>query len=70
MAKFILEEEKSEEHTHVYETKTELLEGTADFVMNEKRVSLKLNEVIAVPANTRHTVINTGSGPVVFNCWC
>lgn len=70
MATYIINPSESVSHSHkTYSTST-LLEGKADIVINDKRISMILNEPISVPPNTEHEVINTGDEVCKTKCWC
>ena len=68
MATIILEPGEAFEHYHNSESHTTHVEGDLALSFNENTITLSEGQMIIVPANTSHTVKNTGMAPAIFQC--
>src|SRR5215467_5346497 len=57
-----------------YHRKTEeiyyILSGKGEMTIDDRKQDVGSLDAIAIPPGAVHTILNTGSEPLVFLCWC
>lgn len=69
MAQIILEPGEVFEHFHAEVSRTQLLEGSIRFTMNQREVPMQTLQTVEVPAHIPHVIENTGQIPAVVLCY-
>lgn len=70
MASFHLEVGEYQEHSHQVPSTSVLVRGRADMIVGSRRFALEIGSVEQIPAQTSHTVVNTGVDVAVVKCVC
>lgn len=68
MAQIILDPGETFEHFHSCESESILLEGEARLIVGGRVEPLVPGRVVTIPADTPHTLENTGGAPARFAC--
>ena len=55
-------------HTNLVEHEQYVLNGEAELRIGEEKINVKRDDVVFIPANTKHDYVNSGNIPFEFLC--